>query len=216
MPDAVQHASVKAGIGEGVQFACAGWATIRIAKSSFRFDVHRTLSGVGISARPRAVLGAIAIKASGVVDRSRSTLCGRPDARASGISDYVFRHQVAADLKASGLTEGNISAPLGHSVDTTKGVYGAAQSAGTAGGFSRELTQQVPSAKNEGGAASVQTRLRQRKRSLELTQRYRKRPEPSNLPGQVQSSDRCRCKCVRCMSSRNFVTSALSPLLPGL
>lgn len=51
----------------------------------------------------------------------------------SAVSAYVFRHQMAADLKASGLADADVSAALGHSVDDTKGAYGAAQSARGAG-----------------------------------------------------------------------------------
>lgn len=68
----------------------------------------------------------------------------------STVSAYVFRHQVAADLKASGLLDAEVSAALGHSVDETKGYYGAAQSARSSGGFKnitasrvvRELTRE--------------------------------------------------------------------------
>ena len=68
----------------------------------------------------------------------------------STVSAYVFRHQVAADLKASGLLDTEVSAALGHSVDETKGYYGAAQSARSTGGIKnirssrpvRELTRE--------------------------------------------------------------------------
>lgn len=68
----------------------------------------------------------------------------------STVSAYVFRHQVAADLKASGLPDTEVSAALGHSVDETKGYYGAAQSARSTGGIKnirssravRELTRE--------------------------------------------------------------------------
>jgi len=68
----------------------------------------------------------------------------------STVSAYVFRHQVAADLKASGLQDTEVSAALGHSVDETKGYYGAAQSARSTGGVKnirssravRELTRE--------------------------------------------------------------------------
>jgi integrase len=50
------------------------------------------------------------------------------------VSAYVFRHQMASDLKASGLSDADVSAALGHSVDETKGRYGAAQSARSIGG----------------------------------------------------------------------------------
>lgn len=45
------------------------------------------------------------------------------------VSAYVFRHQMAADLKASDLSDAEVSAVLGHGVDETKAYYGAAQSA---------------------------------------------------------------------------------------
>lgn len=54
----------------------------------------------------------------------------------SVVSAYVFRHQVAADLKASGLSDTDVSTALGHSVDETKRFYGAAQSARAPGGIS--------------------------------------------------------------------------------
>jgi hypothetical protein len=68
----------------------------------------------------------------------------------STVSAYVFRHQLAADLKASGLLDTEVSAALGHSVDETKGYYGAAQSARSTGGIKnirssrkvRELTRE--------------------------------------------------------------------------
>ncbi len=53
----------------------------------------------------------------------------------STVSAYVFRHQVAADLKASDLPDTEVSAALGHSVDETKGYYGTAQSARSKGGI---------------------------------------------------------------------------------
>lgn len=55
----------------------------------------------------------------------------------SAVSAYVFRHQMAADLKASGLTDADVSAALGHSADDTKGAYGAAQSARSTGGVTQ-------------------------------------------------------------------------------
>lgn len=62
----------------------------------------------------------------------------------SEISAYVFRHQTAADLKASGLSDADVSAALGHSVDETKGAYGAAQSARSMGGITNiEATRPV-------------------------------------------------------------------------
>ena len=68
----------------------------------------------------------------------------------STVSAYVFRHQVAADLKASGLPDIEVSAALGHSVDETKGYYGSAQSARSTRGIKniqasravRELTRE--------------------------------------------------------------------------
>lgn len=52
----------------------------------------------------------------------------------SAVSAYVFRHQMSADLKASDIPHVEVSAALGHSVDETKGYYGAAQSARSVGG----------------------------------------------------------------------------------
>jgi integrase len=46
----------------------------------------------------------------------------------SAVSAYVYRHQVSADLKASGASNIDISTALGHSSDETKRYYGAAQS----------------------------------------------------------------------------------------
>jgi integrase len=46
----------------------------------------------------------------------------------SGVSAYVYRHQFSADLKASGLSDVDVSTALGHSIDETKRFYGAAQS----------------------------------------------------------------------------------------
>jgi integrase len=47
----------------------------------------------------------------------------------SGVSCYVYRHQFSADLKASGLTDVEVSTAMGHCVDETKRFYGSAQSA---------------------------------------------------------------------------------------
>ena len=58
------------------------------------------------------------------------TLSGKVFPRLSkGISPYVFRHQFAADLKASGMSMTDVSAALGHSVDVTQRYYGASTSA---------------------------------------------------------------------------------------
>lgn len=47
--------------------------------------------------------------------------------RKATITPYCFRHQVAADMKASGhLDSGEISAALGHLSDATKATYGHA------------------------------------------------------------------------------------------
>lgn len=46
----------------------------------------------------------------------------------NGVSAYVYRHQVSADLKASGASNVDISMALGHSSDETKRYYGASQS----------------------------------------------------------------------------------------
>jgi hypothetical protein len=63
---------------------------------------------------------------------------------AKPVSAYVFRHQLAADLKGSGMTSPDISAALGHSVDETKRFYGAAQSARSSGSVSRvQASRQV-------------------------------------------------------------------------
>jgi integrase len=45
------------------------------------------------------------------------------------VSAYVYRHQFSADLKASGLTDVEVSTAMGHCVDETKRFYGSAQSA---------------------------------------------------------------------------------------
>jgi integrase len=49
--------------------------------------------------------------------------------RSNLVSAYSFRHQLASDLKASGLDDVSISAILGHSVDDTKKHYGSAKQA---------------------------------------------------------------------------------------
>jgi integrase len=66
------------------------------------------------------------------------------------VSAYVFRHQFAAELKASGISDAEVSAALGHCVDETKGYYGAAHSARSTHGITnirysravRELTRE--------------------------------------------------------------------------
>lgn len=60
----------------------------------------------------------------------------------STVSAYVFRHQAAADLKASGLPDESVSAALGHSVDETKRYYGSAQAAREPGGISNIRSSQ--------------------------------------------------------------------------
>lgn len=74
----------------------------------------------------------------------------------SSVSAYVFRHQVAADLKASGLSDEDVSAALGHSVDETKRYYGTAQSAREPGGISGIRASQP-----------VRTKTREKIRNLE-------------------------------------------------
>jgi integrase len=49
--------------------------------------------------------------------------------RSHTVSAYSFRHQFAADLKASGLDGLTVSALLGHSVDDTKKQYGSSKQA---------------------------------------------------------------------------------------
>ena len=74
----------------------------------------------------------------------------------SSVSAYVFRHQVAADLKASGLPDEEVSAALGHSSDETKRYYGTAQSARAPGGVSGIRASQP-----------VRTKTREKLRGLE-------------------------------------------------
>lgn len=46
-------------------------------------------------------------------------------ARSSSVTPYCFRHQAAADMKASGgMSTGDVSAALGHCSDVTKSTYG--------------------------------------------------------------------------------------------
>jgi integrase len=54
----------------------------------------------------------------------------------SVVSAYVFRHQFSADLKASEMSDVDVSAALGHSVDETKAYYGSARRARSFGGVS--------------------------------------------------------------------------------
>ena len=44
--------------------------------------------------------------------------------RKKSLSPYCFRHQAAADMKASGVQDGDISAALGHCSDVAKSYYG--------------------------------------------------------------------------------------------
>lgn len=74
----------------------------------------------------------------------------------SPVSAYVFRHQMASDLKASGLPDTDVSTALGHSVDETKRFYGSAQSAKAAGGIS-----------NIRGSQPVREKTREKIKSLE-------------------------------------------------
>jgi integrase len=75
-------------------------------------------------------------KAGALSDRIRQLSAKVFPLLRSDVSAYVFRHQTSADLKASGLSDVDVSAALGHSVDDTKGSYGAAQSARAPGGVS--------------------------------------------------------------------------------
>lgn len=66
------------------------------------------------------------------------------------VSAYTFRHQISADLKASGFVGDEVSKALGHCVDATKSYYGSARSARSQGGFrdvdaSREVKVLTPS-----------------------------------------------------------------------
>lgn len=76
------------------------------------------------------------------------------------ISAYVFRHQVGADLKNSGLSDVDISTALGHSSDETKRYYGARQSA--RGG----------SITSASGTKVVRQHTREKIRILELSRGY--------------------------------------------
>ncbi len=81
------------------------------------------------------------------------------------VSAYVFRHQMAADLKASGLPDTDVSAALGHSVDKTKGRYGAAQSARNVGGVTNvKSTRPVLEKTRDKVKALERTRSQQRER----------------------------------------------------
>jgi hypothetical protein len=78
----------------------------------------------------------VTAKAGALSDRVRQLSAKVFPLLRSEVSAYVFRHQMSADLKASGLPDVDVSAALGHSVDETKGAYGAAQSARASGRIS--------------------------------------------------------------------------------
>jgi integrase len=54
--------------------------------------------------------------------------------RKNPLTPYCFRHQCAADMKASSMDSGDISAALGHSSDVTKSTYGRARMGRRTGG----------------------------------------------------------------------------------
>lgn len=90
-----------------------------------------------LQSRVQANAGTLTVKASAgaLSDRIRQLSTKVFPLLKSEVSAYVFRHQIAADLKASGISDADVSAALGHSVDETKGAYGAAQSARSIGGI---------------------------------------------------------------------------------
>ena len=74
----------------------------------------------------------------------------------SSVSCYVYRHQFSADLKASGLSDVDVSTAMGHSVDETKRFYGAAQSA-----------SQNPNVKSVKGSRRVREKTQEKIRELD-------------------------------------------------
>lgn len=86
----------------------------------------------------------VSAKAGSLSDRIRVLSMKVFPKLAKPVSAYVFRHQLAADLKGSGMAPADVSAALGHSVDETKRFYGAAQSARGNGGVSKvQASRQV-------------------------------------------------------------------------
>ena len=79
----------------------------------------------------------VSAKAGALSDRTRMLSAKVFPKLTKSVSAYVFRHQMAADLKASGMAPVDVSAALGHSVEETKRFYGAAQSARSDGGVSK-------------------------------------------------------------------------------
>lgn len=120
--------------GVGLRFTIAGAKSnggkFGQAERSFTIEANRT-EIVYLSARVSAAGGRLLVKghAGAISDRIRALSRTAFPLLKSTVSSYVFRHQVAADLKASGLEESDVSAVLGHSSDETKGRYGSARSA---------------------------------------------------------------------------------------
>ena len=86
----------------------------------------------------------VSAKAGALSDRIRVLSAKVFPKFTKSVSAYVFRHQMAADLKASGMAPADVSAALGHSVEETKRFYGAAQSARGDGGVSKvQASRQV-------------------------------------------------------------------------
>jgi integrase len=79
----------------------------------------------------------VSAKAGALSDRIRILSAKVFPRLTKSVSAYVFRHQMAADLKASGMPAADVSAALGHSAEETKRFYGAAQSARGNGGMSK-------------------------------------------------------------------------------
>jgi integrase len=87
-------------------------------------EVFGDLAAALASAGSRVISAASANQVSVKVGRICRRIFG--EKRASLVSSYSFRHQVASDLKASGISVEDASAILGHCVTETKKYYGHA------------------------------------------------------------------------------------------
>lgn len=131
--------------------------SIKADRPELAFLMHRVISEGG-----RILVNGVA---GSISDRVRQLSTKVFPLLKAPVSAYVFRHQMAADLKASGIPDADVSAALGHSVDDTKGAYGAAQSARSVGGVTNvKSTRPVREKTREKVKALERTRTLDRQR----------------------------------------------------
>jgi integrase len=91
--------------------------------------------------------------------------------RKAAITPYCFRHQCAADMKASDMSSGDISAALGHLSDVTKSTYGHANM-GRSGGVAPAKVESALKVKTK----EPSTKAKKRSASIKNTNQIRLAP----------------------------------------